>query len=56
MGRWLHALRVEAGRQVAHVGAEVASGRQRWREVAGVVTTNALSEHALGAVGLSGAL
>jgi hypothetical protein len=55
MGRRLHALRVDAGRQVAHVRAEVASDRQLWCEVVGAVTTDTLSEHAPGAVGLSGA-
>jgi hypothetical protein len=42
----------EAG---GHVGAEVASGRQRRREVAGAVTADALSERTPGAVGLCGA-
>jgi hypothetical protein len=36
MGRQLHALRVEARRQVTRVGAAAgAVGQQHWREVAG---------------------
>jgi hypothetical protein len=54
-GRRLHELRVDAGRQVARVRAEVVSGRQLWCKVVGTVTIDTLSEHALGAVGLSGA-
>jgi hypothetical protein len=38
---------------VARSGAEVVSGRQRRREVAGAVATDALSERASGVVGLS---